>query len=141
MRLYEILKEADEIEGTTNFETNSGEDVGMLSEASKEKIKKFYNKDRSKAFRMIKGKRLNRSGAKKAVQKIKDPKAIEARNEIIKTFMSNDIQGFRKLLKNRKLVKEIVDYLELLKQLTAVKKSYFLMLEIRRNSLKRHLKI
>jgi len=107
MRLMDILEEVQKL----NIEETNEE---TLSEASKEQIKKKYNKDRSRAFRLIDGKgKISKMQAKKVLGNIKDTVAIDARNSIISAFMSGNISDFRKLLKG-KLAKETIDYMGLL---------------------------
>lgn len=105
MRLIEILKEAKVIEN-----------VGVLTETSKESIKKKYNSDKSKEFKMITkvDKTISKSDAIRAVKKL-DDNMKKIRNEIVTAFMSGKIEDMYAILNDTKKSRESIDYLTLLK--------------------------
>ena len=108
MRLMEILKEAQAIE----------KDM-VLTEASKESIKKKYKEDKSQAFKMIRraDKLVTKSKALAAVKDL-DPTTTEIRNEIVAAFMKGGSEGLtamKKIFNNNKKSREAIDYMVLLK--------------------------
>ena len=108
MRLMEILKEAQAIE----------KDM-VLTEASKESIKKKYNADKSQAFKMIRraDKLVTKSKALAAVKDL-DATTTEIRNEIVAAFMKGGSEGLtamKKIFNDNKKSREAIDYMILLK--------------------------
>lgn len=104
----EILKEAQAIE----------KDM-VLTEASKESIKKKYKEDKSQAFKMIRraDKLVTKSKALAAVKDL-DPTTTEIRNEIVAAFMKGGSEGLtamKKIFNNNKKSREAIDYMVLLK--------------------------
>ena len=108
MRLMEILKEAQAIE----------KDM-VLTEASKESIRKKYNADKSQAFKMIRkaDKLVTKSKALAAIKDL-DTTTTEIRNEIVAAFMKGGSEGLtamKKIFNNPKKSRESIDYMVLLK--------------------------
>ena len=108
MRLMEILKEAQAIE----------KDM-VLTEASKESIRKKYNADKSRAFNMIRkaGKLVDKSKALAAVKDL-DATTTEIRNEIVAAFMKGGSEGLtamKEIFNDTKKSREAIDYMVLLK--------------------------
>ena len=108
MRLMEILKEAQAIE----------KDM-VLTEASKESIKKKYNADKSQAFKMIRkaDKPVTKSKAVAAVKDL-DVTTTEIRNEIVAAFMKGGSEGLtamKQIFNDTKKSREAIDYMVLLK--------------------------
>lgn len=108
MRLMEILKEAQAIE----------KDM-VLTEASKESIRKKYNADKSRAFNMIRkaGKLVDKSKALAAIKDL-DTTTTEIRNEIVAAFMKGGSEGLtamKQIFNNPKKSREAIDYMVLLK--------------------------